>query len=122
MRACSGFFLRIEAAESEVEAVEVFPHFAGDAVADSASVFAGLGNALHDGAGVAGVEGQEFEDVVGRRYCVELTEESFFASHRENGIPADTMWLLDLLEQGVESDVENSGGIFSASDVASQPE
>ena len=122
MRACGSFFLGIETAESEVEAVEIFPHFAGDAVADGAGVFASLGDALHDGAWVVGVERQKFEDIVGRGFCVELAEESFFAGHRENGIPADTMWLLDLLEQSVESDVEDTGGVLGAPDVASQPE
>ena len=114
VRAGGGFFLRIEAAESQVEAVQVFPHFAGDAVANGSGVFACFGDALHDGTRVVGVEGEKFKDVVGIRLVVELTEERFFAGHGEDGIPADAVRLLDLLEKGVKRDVEDAGGVFGA--------
>src|SRR5271170_6728745 len=122
MRAGGGFFLGIEAAEREVESVEVFPHFAGDAVANSSGVFASFGDALHNGAWVVGAEGQELEHVGGRRLRIELAEKSFFAGHRKNWLPANAVRLRSLLQQGVKSDVENAGRILRASDVASQPE
>lgn len=117
-----GFFLRIEAAKSQIEAVQVFPHFARDAVANGAGILARFGDALHDGTRVVGIEGEKFEDIVGFRFGIKLAEESLFASHGENGIPAHAVRLLDLLEQRVEGDVENAGGVFGATDIASQPE
>jgi hypothetical protein len=60
--------------------------------------FSSFRDALHDGAWVVGIESQELEDVVRCRFRVELAEESFFAGHGKDGIPAHTMRLLDLLE------------------------
>src|SRR5271163_1150777 len=122
VRSCGSFLLGIEATESQVEAVQVLPHFARDAVADGASIFTGFGDALHDGTWVLGVEGQKLEDIVGSWFCVELAEESFFAGHRENRLPAHAMRLRGLLEQRVKRDIENSRSILGASDVPCQPE
>src|SRR5579871_3474509 len=57
------FLLRIEAGNSMVEGVDVFPHFAGNAIANGAGVFAGLGDALNDGTWVVLAESQEIENI-----------------------------------------------------------
>src|SRR5271163_60250 len=88
MRAGGGFFLWIEVAEREVEAVEVFPHLAGNAVTDGAGVFPSFGDTLHNRTGIVRTEGEEFEDVVGVGLAVELAEQGRFTGHGKNGIPS----------------------------------
>ncbi len=56
----------IEAVHGEIEAVDVFPHFAGNIIANGARVFARLGDALHDGAGIILAKGEKFEDGAAR--------------------------------------------------------
>src|SRR5271157_601136 len=105
VRARGRFFLRIEAAEREVQAIEVFPHFAGNSVADGASVFASFRDALHDGAWVVRAKSKELENVWRGWLPVKLAKKRLFASHGKNRFPPHAVWLRSLFKQCVKSHV-----------------
>src|SRR5580658_8146626 len=98
MRTRSRFFLRIEPPKSQVQAVQVLPHLARNAIANGPRVFARLGDALHDGTWVVGIEGQKFKDVMRGRFRIKLAKESFFACHGKNGLPSHAVRLLHLFQ------------------------
>ena len=104
-----------------IQAVDVLPHLAGDAVADGARILASFGDALNDGAGVIVTKCQKLEDVLGVHFGIEAAEEVFFSRHDHERLPAQVIALLGLLEQHVIVHIENARRIFGAFDIARQP-
>src|SRR5271165_3251514 len=121
VRAGGNFVARIETRHVVVEAVDVFPHFAGNAVANGAGVLARLGDALDDGTGIVLAEGKKIEDVFGIGFVVTLAKTALFTGHDDQGLPAQTVGL-GLFEEHVVVHVENTSGVFGAFDITGQPE
>ena len=72
VRARRHFLGGIEAIHREVQAVDVFPHFTGNIIANGSRVLARLGDALHDGAGVVLAKREKFKYGLRVRFSVSL--------------------------------------------------
>src|ERR1700730_3902830 len=94
MRAGGDFGLRVETGHGVVQAVDVLPHFAGNAVTDGTGIFPGFRDALDDGAWVVAVEGEELEDTFGIRRVVPAPEPVRLARHADQRFPTQTVGLL----------------------------
>src|ERR1022692_3137878 len=81
-----------------VKAVDVFPQFAGDAVADGARVFAGADDALPDRVRILFAEAEEIERGLGAGLRVGLIEAGAFAGHRNQRVPTQLIRVGRLLE------------------------
>ena len=111
-----------EPADAVIEAVDVLPQLARDAVADGPGVLPHPGDAADDGIGVVLAEPEELEHGLRRRVAVELEEPLVLAAHADDRVPAQQVGLLRLLEQRVEVDVEQARGLLRPLHVAPHPE
>ena len=80
-------FAGLGGADEQINAVELFPEFEGDLVADHAGVFAGLADALKNGIGVIGLKDEELGDGMGGGVGVEFKKGIFIAGGLDNGEP-----------------------------------
>src|SRR5262249_47226149 len=111
-----------EAADLQVEAVQVLPHLARHAIADGARVLTRLGHALDDRVGMVATEAQELEHRA--RFGLGVAREEFLvrAGEDDDRLPAQTVRLLRPLEHHVVVDVEDARGVLGAFHVARDPE
>src|ERR1700724_1532556 len=88
VRALSHFVSRIDAVHREIQAVEVYPHLPGNAVANRSRVLARLGDALHDGTWIVLAKGEKFEDGSRVGLIINLPEAFLFSRHDDQGLPS----------------------------------
>src|SRR5258706_4123022 len=122
VRTCFHFLGRIKAVHREIQPVEVFPHFAGNAIANRARILACLGDTLHDGTGIVLAKREKFKDGWRVGLIINPPESFLFSRHDDQRLPSQAVAVPGLFQQRMKIYVEDSSRVFGPLDVSWQPE
>ncbi len=121
MRPHRDLLLGAEPAYLVIEAVDVLPHLARNAIADGARVLPHVIDTVHDRVRILGMEREEIENVLRRGLAIEFRKMLLLADDRHQRTPAQLVGLRRLFEQHVIIHVEDARGILRALHIAGDP-